>query len=233
MPSIYPPYNMADFGGSYDTVHGKFPRTIVDAIFANADANERPRVLDLGVYLVESGHTLNPFVEAHYQDGEIAGAQGEDSWGIGQINTRVPGRLAGPAYLGLDGLKRAMALMNGQWNGAFASLGGWEVWLSDVYAFQARFHSRAQGSIALALDAAKVAFGRAWLIHEVWRDAQAGKPAPCPECPPMSDAWVLRVGIAQIALDTALDATGAAGRLRALLDSVGETSASPSATSSG
>ncbi len=215
---VRPAYDMAQFGGAYETVHGRFPKAIVDAICQNADEQDRPRVLDLAVYLRESGD-LNPFVEVHTVDGEIAGAQSEDSWGIGQINTRAhPG--PGSKYLGLDGLRRAMELMNPRWNEAFATLGSWSAWIQDVYAFQALFHARAQGSIALPLDAAKYEFGRAWLLHEVWRDANVGKPAPCPECPPLSDAWVLRVGIAQIAIDGALDAAAAATRLRELLDSV-------------
>ena len=215
---IRPAYDLAQFGGSYDTVHGRFPRTPVDLIMQNADEQGRPRVLDLAVYLRESGD-LNPFIEVHTADGEIPGAQAEDSWGIGQINTRAhPG--PGEQYLGLDGLQRAMDLMNGQWNAAFSDLGGWSVWLSDLYQFQAAFHARAQGSVALPLDAAKYEFGRAWLLHEVWRDARAGKPAAPQPAPPLDPEWTLRVGIAQIALDAALDGAGMAGKLRGVLDSV-------------
>lgn len=187
---VFPDYDMAAFGGSYDLWWGgrqyRYPRAIVDAICTNADAQGRARMADLAIYLHESGYTLNPFLEVHMEPGEIAGSNGESSYGIGQIETRQnPSRRPGEQWLGLDGFKRAIAFMNPTWNAAWAHVGGFPGWLGDLYVKQGLYAARAQGSVGWSMDHARPAVGQALLLHEVWRDAR--QTAPQPQPPPGPD----------------------------------------------
>jgi hypothetical protein len=213
-------------GGVYTTVFGRYPRAVVDLICAEADRRNQARVAHLGVYLVVSGWFLNPNVEVHTDDGDIAGAVAEDSYGIGQVNLRAGHPGPGSRYLGLDGLRTTMDLMKDRWDHAWYTAGGWSGWIDDVYAFQATFHAAAQGSIKPFPNLVRQAYARASLLDNVWlRDqhaqqlseweARATKPLR-----DLSPTWTLRVGLAQIALDGGLSASEAAQRLRETLDAI-------------
>jgi hypothetical protein len=173
---IHPEYDLDAFGGGIRVQIGDavrlFPRAIVAQICANADEQGRPRTLDLAVCIHESGGYLNPFVERHADNAGVPGAGPEDSYGILQINTRVPGRLPGEMYLGLDGLKRAQQLMNPRWQQAFLDLGGWPVYVRDCYGFLARFAPAAQGSVGWTLELARDAHAWAWVLADIYRDEE-------------------------------------------------------------
>jgi hypothetical protein len=180
---IHPEYDLDAFGGGIRVQVGDearlFPRAIVAQICANADEQGRPRTLDLAVCIHESGGYLNPFVERHADNADLQGAGPEDSYGILQINTHVPGRLPGDQYLGLDGLKRAQQLMNPRWQHAFLDLGGWPAYVRDCYWFLARFAPAAQGSVGWTLAMAREAHAWAWVLADRFReDELSGRPDP-------------------------------------------------------
>jgi hypothetical protein len=180
---IHPEYDLDAFGGGIRVQIGDavrlFPRAIVAQICRNADEQGRPRTLDLAVCIHESGGYLNPFVERHADNAGVPGAGPEDSYGILQINTRVPGRLPGEMYLGLDGLKRAQQLMNPRWQQAFLDLGGWPAYVRDVYGFLARFAPAAQGSVGWTLELARETHAWAWLLADRFREEElSGQPDP-------------------------------------------------------
>lgn len=170
---IHPDYDLDQFGGGLTVTIGPasrtFPRAIVAQICRNADARGRPRTLDLAVAIHESGGHLNPFVERHADNADLPGAAPEDSYGILQINTRVPGRLPGAMYLGLDGLVRAQELMEPRWQEAFVRLGGWAAYVRDVYWFLSRFAPLAQGSVGWDEAMAREAHAWAWVLADVFR----------------------------------------------------------------
>ncbi len=173
---IHPEYDLDAFGGGIEIAIGqetrRFPRAIVAQICRNADEQGRPRTLDLAVCIHESGGYLNPFVERHADNAGIAGAGPEDSYGILQINARVPGRLPGEAYLGLEGLMRAQQLMNASWQSAFLRLGGWAAYVRDVYGFLARFAPAAQGSVGWTLEMARESHAWAWVLADRFREEE-------------------------------------------------------------
>lgn len=170
---IHPEYDLAAFDGGITVTIGAeqrtFPRAIVAQLCRNADEQGRPRTLDLAVAIHESGGYLNPFVERHADNADLPGAAPEDSYGILQINVRVPGRLPGEMYLGLEGLVRAQQLMNPRWQAAFLRLGGWAAYVRDVYGFLAAFAPAAQGSVGWKLSDAKQAHAWAWVLGDVYR----------------------------------------------------------------
>jgi hypothetical protein len=215
---IHPEYDLDAFGGGIRVQIGDavrlFPRAIVAQICANADAQGRPRTLDLAVCIHESGGYLNPFVERHADNANIPNAGPEDSYGILQINTRVPGRLPGEMYLGLDGLKRAQQLMNPRWQQAFLDLGGWPAYVRDVYGMLARFAPAAQGSVGWTLELARETHAWAWVLADIYRDEElrAGAERDDPRVPHLVGALDIarseidRVIAALTALKAGIDA---------------------------
>lgn len=173
---VHPEYDLDAFGGGIRVQIGKevrtFPRAIVAQMCRNADEQGRPRTLDLAVAIHEIGGYLNPFVERHATNDDLPDAGPEDSYGVLQINTRVPGRLPGEMYLGLDGLVRAQALMNPRWQAAFEQLGGWAEYVRDVYGFLARFAPAAQGSVGWTLELARAAHAWAWVLADRFREEE-------------------------------------------------------------
>ena len=208
---VRPPIDFALYGGSYDTVFGRYPRAIVDLIVATADGNDRPPVLDLAVLIHESGGGLNPLVETHTEPGDIAGALAEDSWGIAQIETRQnAGRGDGRQYLGLDGLVLAYErFLNPRWGATWRAMGRWGEWANNPVVFLDEFAPRAQGSINWPDDTrpgwwdnslAGRRFTEAYVLLDVrWqtllREAREGQ-RDAHVCPPLSDPWLLQLGLA-------------------------------------
>lgn len=146
---IRPPIDFDALGGAYTTAFGVYPRAMVDAVVENADAQDRPPVQDLAIFIHESGGDLNPNVQVHTEPGEIPGSNGESSYGAAMIETRQnPSRRPGEQWLGIDGFRRALdRIINPAWSVVWRAMDAWGEWRNNPISFLDEFAPRAQGSI--------------------------------------------------------------------------------------
>jgi len=239
---VFPPINFDDYGGFYETVYGRYPRSIVDLVINQALLNDRDPACDLAVVIQESAGTLNPYIEVETDDGDIPGAQAEHSVSALQINVKIRERLPKEQWMGYDGMVRAYErIINPAWNRAFRNLGGWSAWAENPVSFTDAFGPAAQISIEWKDDTipghrdnsvAGFRYAQALVLIDVrWKvllgeakDAIERLLAQQPEphvCPPLSPGWLMRVGLIGILADGTETAEDAFADVKTVIDQAG------------